>query len=169
MNSQRLQQNHPCVIDIIRRNYLYPPADHDVEYDLRFPEKIDPSMGQAALRRNHFNNQVKHSSNFLKEFFLLIIPVGIEDEGIFRRMRSLQRRGLFQYVVHGTLPKLDGNFDRTHSTSLHRDHGSRPEGTFPSGLPQRRSLSVPSRFQSIEFHEQHQTAEYHRSSQHGTR
>ena len=59
MNSQRLQQNHPCVIEMIRKKYLYPPADGDSEYDLLHPDVIDPSKGQTALRRKLFGNQVK--------------------------------------------------------------------------------------------------------------
>lgn len=58
INSQRMPQNHPCVIDIIRRRYLYPVVDDEVDYKLKHPEVVDPSKGQAARWRQYFGNQV---------------------------------------------------------------------------------------------------------------
>ncbi len=59
MNADRLQQDHPCVIETIRRRYLHPPADLDVPYNLAAPNKADPSVGQAASILNYLGNQVK--------------------------------------------------------------------------------------------------------------
>ncbi|XP_046638300.1 uncharacterized protein LOC124316413 [Daphnia pulicaria] len=59
MNADRLQQDHPCVIETIRRRYLHPPADLDVPYNLVAPNKADPSVGQAASILNYLGNQTK--------------------------------------------------------------------------------------------------------------
>ena len=59
MNSDRLQQDHPCVIEIIKRFFLHPPAAPEVPYVLSSPNKIDPSAGQAAGILNYLRNQVK--------------------------------------------------------------------------------------------------------------
>ena len=38
MNVNKLEQNHPCVIDTIRRHYLHKPSPNDVPYNLEEPE-----------------------------------------------------------------------------------------------------------------------------------
>lgn len=59
MNADRLQQDHPCVIETIRRRYLHPPADLDVPYNLAAPDRADPSVGQASSILNYLGNQVR--------------------------------------------------------------------------------------------------------------
>lgn len=59
MNSNRLQQDHPCVIETIRRRYLHPPADADVPYVLNAPNTTDPSVGQATSILKYLGNQVR--------------------------------------------------------------------------------------------------------------
>ncbi|KZS14801.1 Uncharacterized protein APZ42_020167 [Daphnia magna] len=59
MNADRFQQDHPCVIETIRKRYLHPPADVDVPYNLAAPHKADPSVGQAASILNYLGNQTK--------------------------------------------------------------------------------------------------------------
>lgn len=68
MNADRLQQDHPCVIETIRRRYLHPPADLDVPYNLAAPNKADPSVGQAASILNYLGNQVRDTFNLLIKF-----------------------------------------------------------------------------------------------------
>ncbi|XP_057367958.1 uncharacterized protein LOC130688956 isoform X2 [Daphnia carinata] len=46
-NKNKLQQDHPCVIRLIRRDYLRKPAPQHVPYRLEVPESADPSNGQA--------------------------------------------------------------------------------------------------------------------------
>ena len=53
-----MQQNHPCVIEIIRRSYLHPPADPFTNYQLKNPKITDPSVGQAATVIHYLKNQV---------------------------------------------------------------------------------------------------------------
>lgn len=43
MNANRLEQDHPCVVETIRRHFVHPPAERDVPYFLTYPEKKDPS------------------------------------------------------------------------------------------------------------------------------
>lgn len=59
MNDEKLSQDHPCVIETIRRRYLHPPADPDVPYVLNAPNTIDPSVGQAKSILKYLGNQVK--------------------------------------------------------------------------------------------------------------
>nr|CAH0107082.1 unnamed protein product [Daphnia galeata] len=46
-NANKLQQDHPCVIRLIRRNYLLQPAPISNPYRMDHPEVIDPSDGQS--------------------------------------------------------------------------------------------------------------------------
>lgn len=57
-NANRLEQNHPCVIDLIRSQYLFRPAPPDVPLRLSQPEVIDPSSGQSKKIMSLLNNQV---------------------------------------------------------------------------------------------------------------
>ena len=60
INENKLQQDHPCVIDIIRRDYLNPPASWEVPYILGSSTEPngDPSPGQAQHVLKLLNNQV---------------------------------------------------------------------------------------------------------------
>jgi hypothetical protein len=59
MNAEQLSQDHPCVIQTIRRHYLHPPADPDIPYVLNAPNTIDPSVGQAKSILKYLGNQVR--------------------------------------------------------------------------------------------------------------
>jgi hypothetical protein len=58
-NQNKLQQDHPCVLHLIRKLFLRKPASWNNSYYLREPEFINPSKGpsQAVLRllRNQVN------------------------------------------------------------------------------------------------------------------
>ena len=58
MNTHRLQQDHPCVIEIIRRKYLHNPSP-PLELKLSHPEIVDQSAGQSAIVLPHLNNKVR--------------------------------------------------------------------------------------------------------------
>ena len=57
-NDKKLQQDHPCVIRLIRDKYLRQPADKNLPYQLDHPERIDSSDGQAKDVRNILKNKV---------------------------------------------------------------------------------------------------------------
>ncbi|KZS20615.1 Uncharacterized protein APZ42_012646, partial [Daphnia magna] len=46
-NAHKLQQDHPCVIRLIRDHYLHHPAPRSLPYHLDYPEILDPSDGQS--------------------------------------------------------------------------------------------------------------------------
>ena len=46
MNFNRLPQDHPCVINYLRRYVLKKPASPHLPLNLDYPEVSDPSMGQ---------------------------------------------------------------------------------------------------------------------------
>ncbi len=58
LNAFRLQQDHPCVIDIIRRNYIKYPELFDTPLNLDYPEDEDPSEGQSKLVLQYLQNKV---------------------------------------------------------------------------------------------------------------
>lgn len=68
INYHRLQQDHFCVIEMIRKNYLNQPAPEAESLVLRNPQTVDPSAGQTAAILHHLNNEV--SVKFI--FFLII-------------------------------------------------------------------------------------------------
>lgn len=90
MNADRLQQDHPCVIETIRRRYLHPPADLDVPYNLVAPNKADPSVGQATSILNYLGNQVRGTQGKYSNL-LIIQSILVSDKRIFHRMRSSRR------------------------------------------------------------------------------
>ena len=57
-NLNRLQQDHPCVIQLIRRHFLHPPAPKDVPLNLKFPNFTNPSAGQSQTILRYLRNQV---------------------------------------------------------------------------------------------------------------
>ncbi len=46
MNFNRLQLDHPCVINYIRSHYLNKPSPPNTPLKLDYPEVADPSEGQ---------------------------------------------------------------------------------------------------------------------------
>jgi hypothetical protein len=58
MNRNRLQQDHPCVINYIRRHYLNAPPSHDISLLLDYPEVEDPSDGQPEKILKILKNKV---------------------------------------------------------------------------------------------------------------
>ncbi|KAI9562639.1 hypothetical protein GHT06_010093 [Daphnia sinensis] len=57
-NVNRLQQDHPCVIELIRSRYLYQPSPPDVPLNLSRPLVADPSSGQSKVVLAHLHNQI---------------------------------------------------------------------------------------------------------------
>ncbi|KAK4006761.1 hypothetical protein OUZ56_011919 [Daphnia magna] len=53
-NAEKLQQDHPCVIHLIRKNYLRQPASRYQPYHLNDKELADPSDGQSKVNKTDF-------------------------------------------------------------------------------------------------------------------
>jgi hypothetical protein len=58
MNYNRLQQDHPCVINYIRRHYLKGPPPSASIKNLDYPEVEDPSDGQPETILKLLKNKV---------------------------------------------------------------------------------------------------------------
>ncbi|EFX71561.1 hypothetical protein DAPPUDRAFT_255633 [Daphnia pulex] len=57
-NANRLQQDHPCVIELIRSQYLHRPSlIPNVPLNLSHPEVADPSAAQSKVALTHLHNQ----------------------------------------------------------------------------------------------------------------
>ncbi|KAK4005095.1 hypothetical protein OUZ56_006820 [Daphnia magna] len=56
-NTHRLQQDHPCVLDLIRKRYLKKPWGPEIPLDLHNPQTADPSAGQAKAVMRILRNQ----------------------------------------------------------------------------------------------------------------
>ncbi len=57
-NERKLQQDHPCVINLIRNDFLRLPAYQNASYNLDRPTKVDPSSGQSLAILRLLRNQV---------------------------------------------------------------------------------------------------------------
>lgn len=57
MNENKLQQDHPCVIEIIRRFYINGPAHAGAPLILANPDEIDPSAGQVTAIIKHLKQR----------------------------------------------------------------------------------------------------------------
>ena len=58
MNTKKLQQDHPCVIENIRRHYLNKPSPPDVPLKLDSNSTEDRSPGQAGVIAKLLKNMV---------------------------------------------------------------------------------------------------------------
>lgn len=58
MNSNRLQQDHPCVINYIQRHFLNGMPEEKIPLMLDYPEVNDPSDGQPIKILDLLNNKV---------------------------------------------------------------------------------------------------------------
>jgi hypothetical protein len=85
-NDLKLQQDHPCVIRLIREKYLRQPANKELPYQLDHPEKVDSSDGQAKDIRNILKNKVNHMQVLicLKNTFFQPICDLNADQRLFR-------------------------------------------------------------------------------------
>ncbi len=57
-NTHQLQQDHPCVIRLIKNYYLNQPAPKSLPYNLDHLEVIDPSDGQSQAILKILQNKV---------------------------------------------------------------------------------------------------------------
>ncbi len=60
INSVDMEQDDPCLLKIIRENYLRPPSKLPLQ--LNEPDTENPSMGQTQQIVNILGNQVLFSS-----------------------------------------------------------------------------------------------------------
>lgn len=58
MNTNKLPQDHPCVIETIRKHYLNKPSPPDVPYKLDSDDNNDRSPGQTGVIFRLLKNQV---------------------------------------------------------------------------------------------------------------
>jgi hypothetical protein len=66
MNALRLQQDHPCVIEMIRKHFLIPPSPPDVPYKLTFMGRNEwpyPTDGITARTLHRLNYKVFMTAN----------------------------------------------------------------------------------------------------------
>jgi hypothetical protein len=57
-NKNKLQQDHPCVIQLIQQKYLRQPSPKTLPYQLGDPQIVDTSDGQAQGILRILRNQV---------------------------------------------------------------------------------------------------------------
>jgi hypothetical protein len=74
-NKNQLQQDHPCVVYLIRRNYLQKPTSLNVPYNLSKPKIINPSDGQSQAILRLLRNQVNSFRRISVKFLLYILKV----------------------------------------------------------------------------------------------
>ena len=62
INQNKLAQDHPCVIDIIRRQFLHDPSPRDVPYNMTSSTDPngEPSPGQVPIILRLLKNQVNY-------------------------------------------------------------------------------------------------------------
>ena len=68
VNAKKLQQDHPCVLHIIRSAYMHNPVSKTVPYKLSKPNVKDPSVGQSRAILRLLHNQVSIDSTNSKSY-----------------------------------------------------------------------------------------------------
>lgn len=58
VNTHQLPQDHPCVLDIIRRQFLNKPASKNLPLNLQYPDNKEQSAGQVKAILRLLNNMV---------------------------------------------------------------------------------------------------------------
>ena len=92
MNEKKLEQDHPCVLEMIRRHFLHPPSPRDVPYSFAnitefeypgtdiedvFDPNGDPSMGQTHHILKLLRNMVLYHIAYRPKNY------GLSDESIY--------------------------------------------------------------------------------------
>lgn len=57
MNRKKLPQDHPCVLKLLRQDYVHPPAAREIPYFLNNPKVNDTSVGQSSAILNFLKNK----------------------------------------------------------------------------------------------------------------
>lgn len=86
MNANKLQQDHPCVIETIRRYYLNKPSPPHVPLKLDSDDDDDRSPGQTGVIFRLLKNRVWNIKNnkFSHPILITFAIVGaVTDERIF--------------------------------------------------------------------------------------
>ncbi len=65
INTNKLPQNHPCVIETIRKHFLYKPPTSDVPLKLDSNDMKDRSSGQTDVILKLLKNQVYQLTFFV--------------------------------------------------------------------------------------------------------
>ncbi|KAI9559236.1 hypothetical protein GHT06_016025 [Daphnia sinensis] len=117
-NANKLQQDHPCVIRLIRRHYLFKPAPRSVQYRLAHPEAMDPSDGQSRAILEILQNKTNGffievggydgeflSNTLFMERYLHWSGLLIEaDKTAFSQLRTRNRKAYTSPVCLSTKP-----------------------------------------------------------------
>lgn len=56
MNTVIMEQDDPCILNLLRKNFLFPPSKEKMT--LEQPDVMNPSMGQAQSILEILNNKV---------------------------------------------------------------------------------------------------------------
>jgi hypothetical protein len=150
-NKNQLQQDHPCVIRLIKEKYLRQPASKSLPYRLGDPQPLNPSDGPAQGILRILRNQVNLPLRvlFVCKFVLIFNFSFFKDQRIFRRMRCLRWRIPIQHAIHGAILPVERTAHRGRSniaqstreppsSSLHfarlSQHKTLPHGSKSAGL-----------------------------------
>lgn len=73
INANKLQQNHPCVIQMIRRHYLRDPPPSDTPYNLENPKanlnfEIDPDSYSESITAPYILSLLKNQVKLVLKF-----------------------------------------------------------------------------------------------------
>ncbi|KAK4006391.1 hypothetical protein OUZ56_011544 [Daphnia magna] len=127
INIKKLEQDHPCVISLIRQKYLRQPAEKDLPYQLNHPEVTDPSDGQSKailriLQNKAINLYFVYNINIsLKSVFEIHVAnllhhhcqltPGIEDDlpygkqmRVYQKVRISRRKRKITTKMEGRFP-----------------------------------------------------------------
>ena len=73
VNANKLPQDHPCVLDIIRRQFLNKPPSQDVPLQLDHMEWLNP-LTNSYLSRSYNGGQVTAIQRILRNLVICLLP-----------------------------------------------------------------------------------------------
>jgi hypothetical protein len=81
VNSIVMDQDDPCILNLLRGQYLHPPSKNKLS--LEAPEVNNPSMGQAQSILEILKNKVMHHIKAIIHSYCLIVYCFQQENGFF--------------------------------------------------------------------------------------
>lgn len=153
INSLDVRQDDPCILNVIRKQYLYPPSEKPL--NLKNPDVENTSMGQAQTVLEILNNKVginKFLANFSPTIlwrrrisrsklernsrFNITSLLWILEKRILYRMRCARWWNTIEYALHGEKSRLGGSADRGRSCQLPHAYQETPKSLGSSSMSQ---------------------------------
>jgi hypothetical protein len=146
INTNKLAQDHPCVIETIRRHYLNKPSPPEMPLKLASDGNEDRSPGQTGVILRLLKNQVFFLlfCLLLAIFYLSSFIYSILDQRFLCGMRCSGWRVYVEHDRFGTQIQLGRHLDRSQPDHFSEAYFTQSQSVYHAHLSQFRDFSYSS-------------------------